>query len=710
MASGEGTADWFAFAPTRDDFAPSALDCSRFIEAPAGRHGFLKVEGERFVFEDGTPAHFFGAQLARVYDKETADYVVRRLRKQGINIVRYHGMIGVTKRDGHSVLDYDGERWDGLDRMIHRLGQGGVYVILDVDYYLPVRPGDNIPGLPEGGKTQFLTFFNEPVIRLKRQRMRDIFTHLNPHSGKRYCDDPVIALIEICNEDSLFWYGVDRLDEPFKTELEDLFKDWLRERYGDEDGLRAAWNAGGALPLAPGEGLGDGRRMAVMGMDRFTDEHLRQDPQEARRAEDQMRFFLDLERRYFTETRDFLREIGIKTPICGTNWQGGGFTTRVHMRGQADLDYVDRHGYWDHPSGEGNLKWRIATCNFHNLPMVRHVIVDPADHEELGVGNLVLHKAWERILGMPVTVTEWNTCLPNEYSLEGTGLMAAYGLLQGWEAPMQFGYFSPDWSAKLGPGSFDMLANPPQLLQFPAVATMWHRRDVREGELVAEALYGPDDLFRSAGDLKPAPWPAALVGKVGYRFADEDREPIAADVAPCWDEESRTAHSMTGELRWNAADGVVTVDTPRTQAAIGFLSRAPIELGSVLLEIAAPYGAVYVTSLEDDEPIHASRRILVTAVGPARNTGMQYETTGETARHHGSPLWRLKDEGHEPILLRAVVGDLTIWSEHAESLRAWSLDVNGKRVKAVPLRVMDGGVSLRLEHSHAAVYYELAVR
>ncbi len=710
MASHEEMKDWFEFKPTKDEFGPSALDCSRFIEKPAGQHGFLHVEGERFVFEDGAPARFFGAQLARAYEPETADYVCRRLVKQGINIVRYHGTIGVTDPDGNSVRDYSEERWDRLDFMIHRLGQEGVYVILDVDYYLRVRPGDNIPGLPEGGSTQFLTFFNEDVIRLKRRRMEDIFTHLNPYSEKRYCDDPVIALIEICNEDSLFWYGVENLAEPFKGELEELFKDWLRRKYGDEAALRAAWEADGPSPLAENEGLATAQRMAIMGIGEFQEQHLCEHPERAVRAQDQMRFFLHLEEKYFTETRDHLREIGVKTPISGTNWQGGGFTTRVHLWGQAKLDYLDCHGYWDHPQGEGNLKWRLATCSFHNLPMVKAIITDPAEHQELGVGNLVLHKAWERVLGKPVTFTEWNTCLPNEHSLEGTGLMAVYGMLQGWEAPMQFGYFSPDWSEKLGPGSFDMLANPPQLLQFPAVATMWYRHDVREGELVAEALYGLEDLFEPVADRKPLPWPAAWVGKVGYRFVDEPREPVVADISGHWDEESLTARSMTGELCWNARDGVVTIDTPRAQGAIGFLNLGARVLGSVVLTSSTPFGAVYVVSLEDDVPIQASGRLLVCAVGPARNTGMEYEVTAEVSGRHGTPLCRLKDEGRGPILLRAIVGELRIRSEHADQLVAWTLDVNGKRRQQVPLEVANGVATLRLQRAHETVYYELALQ
>jgi hypothetical protein len=675
--------DWFEFRPQRDDFRPSATDCSRFIEKPAGAHGFLRVEGERFVFADGSPARFFGAQIGWTEDRDELDYVARRLVKQGINVVRRHGMIGVTDRAGTSVLSYSAERWDTLDYMIHRLAQEGVYFILDVDYYLPVKPGE-IDGLPDGGRTMHLMFFNEQARRLRWQRMEDVFTHVNPYSGKRYCDDPAIALVEVCNEDSLFWYSLDGLAEPFRSQLEQQFAQWLDGRHGQGD------------------------RAPLMQIYQLSGDYLREHADKAQYARDQMQFLYELEERYFTQTRDHLRRIDVKTPICGTNWQGAGFTTRAHLMAQAKLDYLDRHGYWDHPQGAGDTKWRIESCRFHNLPMVRAVVVGPDEQQENNVGNLVLAKAWERVHGMPMTITEWDTCLPNEHALEGTGLVAAYGMLQGWEAPMQFGYFSTDWRDELGPGSFDMLANPPQLLQFPAVATMWHRRDVDEAPVVADLAHSPEDVFGTADDRRPLPLWAAWVGKVGRSFGEHPRESVARDVSAFWDEETRSARSVTGQLCWNALDGLVTIDTPRTQAAVGFLSAGPVRLSSVELRTPTPFGAVYVVSLDDESPVAQSARLLICAVGPARNTDMQYEQTSELARQHNAPLWRLADAGRAPVLLQAVVGEVRVVTERAAGLSAWRLDHNGRRAAELPLERDADAVLLRMNREHEAVYYELA--
>lgn len=55
--------DWFPWVmPWGDDLKlDTALNMSRRLDAPAGKHGFVRSQGPSFVFEDGTPARFWGA-------------------------------------------------------------------------------------------------------------------------------------------------------------------------------------------------------------------------------------------------------------------------------------------------------------------------------------------------------------------------------------------------------------------------------------------------------------------------------------------------------------------------------------------------------------------------------------------------------------------------------------------------------------------------
>jgi hypothetical protein len=235
---------------------------------------------------------------------------------------------------------------------------------------------------------------------------------------------------------------------------------------------------------------------------------------------------------------------------------------------------------------------------------------------------------------------------------------------------------------------------------------MWRRGDVREAPLIAESLYTPRTVFEWSEDRKPLPLAAALVGKVGYRFVDRPRKPTVRDIARYWDPGALRARSITGELSWDARYGVVHVDTPRSQVVIGFLSTQAHILRDVRLTTPNRFGAVYVTAISGAEPLASARRILVTAVGPARNTGMEYENTGKMSRL--GPLWRLKSPGKAPALLEAITGVLRIRNAHAASLKAWTLDVVGNRRAPVPLLREEGGVTLQMQPEHETVYYELA--
>ncbi len=691
-----GSGGWFPFRPAEDGFGATVLDCSRWIEAPTGRHGFVTVRGERFAFEDGTPIRFWGAQID-LWKKEQADYAIRRMRKQGINITRQHGLGFLNDRGGKTSLDFRAEGFDRLDYYISKLGENGIYLILDPHYPLifRYRAGDSIPGLPEGGAASKAHFINRRAASLMQRRMVKIVTHFNPYTRKRYCDDPTVAMIEILNEESLFW---GEIEKSTLSELEAGFSGWLRARYGDDAGLRKTWISGGGNPLKEGEGLGPGGRMGLIPSWDFNEGFFTEHPELRARGRDQMRYYVELEEKYWTACRDSLRKAGVKVPINATNWQGHGFTTRPHMLGQSKLDYIDRHGYWDHPQGEGDLKWRISTALFHDLPMVKAVEPGQDVLHYLGIGNLVTEKAWEQVLGLPMTISEWNTCLPNEYSLEGTGLMAAYGLLQGWDTSLQFGYFSPDWPDGLGNGSFDMLGNPPQILQYPAVSTLWHRGDVSEAELIAESLYDEDGVFSLVEDRKPVPIAAALAGKVGYRFVGQKRPAVVRDLGPFWDAGKRIARSSTGELTWDAAKGVVRINTSRSQAVIGFLSAESHAMNDVRLESPTGFGAVYVTSMDGSAAIRDARALLVTAVGPARNSGMEYEPTAEKSQFDG---WfrHLKTEGAPPALIEAITGDLHIQTGKAGEMKAWALDAVGRRMREVPLKKAKDGILFELKRS-----------
>jgi hypothetical protein len=49
---------------TEDDFSPSVFDAHDWLDAPAGKHGFVVQKDDRFEFENGTPVKFWGVNIA----------------------------------------------------------------------------------------------------------------------------------------------------------------------------------------------------------------------------------------------------------------------------------------------------------------------------------------------------------------------------------------------------------------------------------------------------------------------------------------------------------------------------------------------------------------------------------------------------------------------------------------------------------------------
>ena len=79
--------------PAYPDMMPVDISFVFEDEKPAGKHGFVKADGDDFRFEDGTLARFWGVNFnggANFPEHDYARTVARRLAMAGVNIVRFH--------------------------------------------------------------------------------------------------------------------------------------------------------------------------------------------------------------------------------------------------------------------------------------------------------------------------------------------------------------------------------------------------------------------------------------------------------------------------------------------------------------------------------------------------------------------------------------------------------------------------------------------
>jgi len=143
---------------------------------------------------------------------------------------------------------------------------------------------------------------------------------------------------------------------------------------------------------------------------------------------------------------------------------------------------------------------------------------------------------------------------------------------------------------------------------------------------------------------------------------------------------------------------VAWVDTPRTQAAWGFLREAgPVDLRAVRFEIKTDFAVVAVSSLTD-EPIERSGDLLLTAVGRAENKGQKFNVFHD----------KLVSSGTEPIMVEPIYGTVIIKTGRRD-LRCYALDRYGGR-KEVPLRPVEGGLALDLNREVKTIYWRLVAQ
>ena len=269
--------DWYPFViPEKLDTNSPANIGKLVLDAPAGKHGFLKTKGNQFVFEDGTPMKFWGTNL--VFDacfpsKEQAVMMADRLAFFGFNAVRLHHMDfyfephGIFKdvwpayknpqQKKTGVLSP--QQMDKLDYLIYQLKIRGIYIDMNLLVARHFTQADGVKNAAQlGMAAKPASMFDPKLIELQKQYAKDLLTHYNPYTKLKYCDDPAIALVEIINESSIVkdWRNnklngsmgglkKDAIPEYYSKELDNLWQQWLKEKYSASATLQKTWHTSG---------------------------------------------------------------------------------------------------------------------------------------------------------------------------------------------------------------------------------------------------------------------------------------------------------------------------------------------------------------------------------------------------------------------------------------------------------------------------------
>ncbi|MBQ0006058.1 MAG: hypothetical protein KBS57_01465 [Alistipes sp.] len=288
--------------------ADGVTDFSYLLDAPAGKNGFTRIEGNHFANDKG-PIRFNGFNIvggACFPPHELAERTAERLAHFGINLVRLHFFDLVTygfsddiREKGLLVDDatwcnFDPYQLDKFEYLIYQLKQKGIYVDVNLLVGRPFKE---------------LNATDPKIQQMELDFSRKLFTHVNPYTGLSLAQDPCMALVEVNNENAFFTnYGrAAEYGYPSREELKGMSEDQRKQNF---DRVEAA------------------------------------------------------DRNHWDRQKDLLvNELGVKIPITSSQVS---YSSPWAFDG---MDYLDMHAYWQHPSASANPdNWAINNIPMVNDP------------------------------------------------------------------------------------------------------------------------------------------------------------------------------------------------------------------------------------------------------------------------------------------------------------------------------------------------------
>lgn len=708
-----GAADegFFPFEPDTDTFRPDALlDLRSLNEPAAGRSGFLKRAGKAITLGDGTPTRFWAVNVSLAnaqQDQASVDYLARKLAKLGVNMVRFHSPLW----DDADVTRLDPKKLDALFYLVSALKKQGIYTALS--FYFPVWADGQKLGL-EGYETTenkrpfAALYFNPKLQQLYRDWCKQLLTTPNPHAGGLpLARDPAVGLVEIVNEDSLFFwtFGKKNIPPAQWARLEGQFGAWLARDQGSVAEAQRNWNrehdAGDAADRAA---LYEAFHMTGKGLEGAS-------AGKRKRVGDQVRFLAELQRNLYAAMTKYLKaDLQFGGLVTASNWQAAdpALLNAVERWTYAASDVIDAHGYFNAPhQGDGADYSVRAGHTFADRAAVRSPEALPL--------------RFQQVADHPQVISELGFPQPNRYRADGVFLSAAYGGLQGVDAMCLFAVGS-NYLRDAAIQKFQV-ASPAVVGSFPAAAVAYRRGDVAEPPPAVLQVVPPADMFALRGgggwaqdaldpfrgkDVPPGTTLggrvdgidplAAYVGPVVRSFAADASKGARHDLSTHLNPQAKTITSLGGELRWDYGRGLAVMDTPRAQGAAGFLKQAGVvATANAKVALANDFGTVTVVSL-DGRPIADSGRVLVQVMTQEQPTGF---------REAGGVI---KDLGSAPFGVRKIAGTVELTFAGGGpagdgAAKVTAVDPNGYATPAKVTATPAGAGGVRIELLPDVLYY-----
>jgi len=631
----------------------SPADVSFLLDAPAGKTGFVRVQNGHLAKGDGTRLRLWGVHITDwsrgsvlLPPKEDTPMWAATLARYGVNCVRLHFLDldaprGIIAAGGNDSRSFDPDQLDRLDFLVAELKKRGIYVDLNLNVGRSYRAGDGVQDFDKIRWAKGMTLYDPKLIELQKEYAKQILTHLNPYTKTEYRNEPAVAIVEIVNENGL-WVGFNAPTPYYNDELTTQYNAWLQAKLTPAavQRLREITGVGAEAQIPRLKGP----EVAAAPKERFTAE---------------MNFIAESETKFYVDMARYLKDtLGVKVPITGTADHSHTGSSYPMLTALTKLDILDGHVYWQHPGSPPPV----------NTPMVN----DPLQ-------STVVQLSRTAVAGKPYTVSEFNHPFPNDWGSEGIPILAAYGAFQNWDAIIVY-TFEPkrdaDWKPYVG-DPFDISLDPVRMTQMAVGALTFLRGDVRPAAQTIVRNYTREQVFdsrllgRAEQPYFTPGFSAAVPLLHGTRIGSFDGPATVPMATP----DVTTLISDTKELAWRTStdkSGLVTVETDRTQALIGFVKANGRSVKNLSAQIDNSFATIVLSSL-DASPLSRASRMLLSAGSRVSNTGLKWNPERT----------RTVDQGGSPSLIEPVTGAIVLRNlSGATAVSAVALDGAGKPMGA----------------------------
>ena len=476
---------------------------------------------------DDQPVRLFGVNMAfgaNFPAEADAERIAKRLRRLGVNLVRFHHMDSNPDRDpsnaGSTLMTQPYPAFNSISvtrlrRFLDFLKMEGIYANINLHVGFQFRPElDGVPelpgmGMPTQGKP--LHMFFPRMLQLQRQYAMELLQDL------KLKGDPVLAMVEIDNETSLVQAWMNGSLDRYL--LGDYQAEWRKQ-----------WDAFAKQDIPP-----------VASTDAANP-----------RLNDYLWFLAGRDRYYLDYMKASVSAaLDPTVPVAGTQMGYGGL---LNIDSHAGLDYQDNHFYIDHYNFPNRAwdahDWRIR------------------DTSSVGSGlSAFLNVAAARVAGLPYTISEFNQPWPNRQAAEIDPTLAAFAAFQDWDGLVHFAYaHGRDWETAV-PNGFNVNGDWSKFVNIGQSAWLFRTGAVRTGQNPVAIAVTPEMQLRFGREKRAGAIAAFLNAAAGFDPAIALVHPVGLKKQPAAGAATQPVkapyRSDTGELLYDPAAKLYVIREPQ---------------------------------------------------------------------------------------------------------------------------------------------------